>query len=215
MVLRNTAESSTRMVVVYAWAVAGIAYLVACFIGRSLWPYGAAAKLYSSPPSPEAIIVILLLVPGFLYTRLALPDRHTVAGHLRAIPRLVAYLCISSMVALSAALASGVTGWVVRLAFLLGMLVPGLSPLLLVQSPRQPSTAQILARLGGPPWATREQAGNLGPVVPDAMFSSLEARAEDEEVTHSSPVTTREDDSSSANPQRNTPQRADIPAGAR
>ena len=157
-------------------------------------------------PSPEAIIVILLLVPGFLYTRLALPERHTVAGHLRAIPRLVAYLCIMSMVALSAALASGVGGRVVQAAFLLGTVVPFLSPLLLAQLSGQPNTAKTLARLDAPRWATHEQAGSLGPVVPDAMFSSPEARAEDDEFTASYLAATKEKNDTSARVSPDTPQ---------
>src|SRR5215467_1978653 len=174
MLLRNTAETSKRMVVAYAIVVAGIAYLVACLVAKSWWPYGPSTDdAYSSLMHREAIIALLLLVPGFYYTRLALPVRHSVAGHLRAVPRLVAYLCIASTVGLAAAVAASSVGWITRLAFAMAAAVPVASMLLLVvPAPSQADMPQTLARMDAPQWVTYEEAASTRRLASDAMFSS-------------------------------------------
>lgn len=174
MLLQNTAESSTRMVVIYALIVAGIAYMLACLISRSPWPYSPASdKRYAEINNVEAITAILLLVPGFWYTRLSLPERHSVAGHLRAVPRLVAYLCIASMVTLAAAVAAGAPTWLTRAAFLIGAGAPLASTFLLVRiGSQQTGLAKTLARLNAPLWATYEDARTVHSLSPDVSFSS-------------------------------------------
>lgn len=174
MVLRNSAETSTHTVVVYALAMTSIVYLMACFVTRSIWPYGTSKNhVYSLLPNREAIIAILLLVLGFLYSRLYLPERRSVAGHLRTVPRLVAYFCIVSTVTLAANIAAGTGGWVTQMTFIFGAAVPMASTLLLVLLGSQPTgPAQTLARLDAPLWLTHEQAGNVRRVTADVMFSS-------------------------------------------
>lgn len=176
MVLRNRAETNTRTVLVYAFAVASIAYLLACFITRGLWPFAPSyTQKYAHIPSREAMIVILLLVPGFLYTRLDLPEHNSVASHLRTVPRLVAYLCIVSTAVLAASVAVSTEGSVIEIAFAIGILVPIISiSLLPLPGYRQRSTPPlVLARLGAPKWATCEGAGDKHPIVPDVTYTSL------------------------------------------
>jgi hypothetical protein len=175
MVLRNRAETSTRTVLVYALAVAGIAYLLACFITKSIWPFTLSYNhKYTHIPSPEAMIVILLLVPGFLYTRLELPEHNSVASHLRTVPRLVAYLCIVSTAALAASVAASSAGSVIQVGFITGTAVPIISILLLAMlGYQQRSTPLTLARLGAPKWATNDDIGNVRPIVPDVTYTSL------------------------------------------
>jgi hypothetical protein len=174
MVLRNTAETNTRTVVAYALVMAGLVYLIACFVTRSIWPYGPSKNdMYSSIPNREATIAVILLVVGFLYTRLSLPERRSVAGHLRTVPRLVAYLFVASTVALAAAIAAGTVGSITQLMFIAGTGVPIASTLLLVLiGPRQTGQAEVLASLDAPLWLTYEQAGSVRRVTPDVMFSS-------------------------------------------
>jgi hypothetical protein len=175
MVLRNRAETSTRTVLVYALAVAGIAYLLACFIAKSPWPFAPSYnQKYAHIPNPEAMIVILLLVPGFLYTRLELPQHNSVASHLRTVPRLVAYLCIVSTAALAASAAASTVGSVIQIAFIIGIVVPIISTFLLaLLGYQQRTTPVMLARLGAPRWATIEDAGNVRPIAPDVTYTSL------------------------------------------
>jgi len=175
MVLRNRAETNARTVLVYALAVAGISYLLACLITKSLWPFALSYdRYYAHIPSVEAVIVILLLVPGFLYTRLELPQHNSVASHLRTVPRLVAYLCILSTAALAASVAASTVGSVVQVAFIVGTTVPIASSFLLAAVGYQPSSASVtLARLGAPRWVTSEEAGNVRAIAPDVTYKSL------------------------------------------
>ena len=175
MVLKNRAETSARTVLVYALSVASIAYLLACFLTDSVWPfYLSGADKYANVANAEAVITILLLVPGFLYTRLELPEHNTVASHLRVVPRLVAYLCITLTAVLAASVAAGAAGRITWLAFIIGTSLPIISTLLLTRLRyHQRSTAQTLARLGAPPWATVEAAGHVRPMVADVTYTSL------------------------------------------
>jgi hypothetical protein len=175
MVLRNRAETNARTVFVYALAVAGIAYLLACLTTESLWPFSPTYnQRYAHIPSPEAVIVILLLVPGFLYTRLELPEHNSVASHLRTVPRLVAYLCIVSTAVLAASVAASMVGSVIQIGFIIGTTVPIISTFLLaLLGYQQSSVPIILARLGAPRWATCESAGNVRPIAPDVTYRSL------------------------------------------
>jgi hypothetical protein len=175
MVLRNRAETSGRTVFVYALAVAGITYLLACFITKNLWPFAPAHNhKYAHISSPEAMIVILLLVPGFLYTRLDLPQHNSVASHLRTVPRLVAYLCILSTAVLAASVAASTVGSVIQIGFVIGTSVPILSTFLLTLLGYQQRTPSVLlARLGAPRWATSEDAGDARPIAPDVTYRSL------------------------------------------
>ena len=175
MVLKNRAETSVRTVLVYAVAVASIAYLLACFITRSFLPFALSYnQKYAHVPNPEAVITILLLVPGFLYTRLELPEHNTVASHLRTVPRLVTYICIVSTAVLAASVAASTVGSVTQLVFILGTAVPIVSILLLTRlGYRQKTTPLTLARLGAPPWATQEDVGHVRPILPDVTYTSL------------------------------------------
>lgn len=179
LVLRNAAESTARAVVAYALAVATIAYSIAALIARDPWPYGTAAdQRLTRLGDQEAIIAVLLLVPGFMYTRLSLPARGSIAGHLRWLPRLVMYVCIVSMAALSAAVAAASPAWVMRLAFAMASALPLGALLLILIRPTPESFARKLARLGAPPWITADECGQVKPVAPDAAFTSSGAGRE-------------------------------------
>lgn len=172
MLLRNTGESSTRAVTIYALMVATVAYLIACFLARSAWPY-QSANAFSQITNPGPVITILLLVPGFWYTRLSLPARYSVAGHLRTFSRLVAYICVSSAVALAIAVGAEAAGWLTRLVFILASAVPLASIFILADLGRKPTpVAQTLARLAAPRWVSCEEAERTRSLIPDAEFRS-------------------------------------------
>jgi hypothetical protein len=175
MVLKNRAETSARIVLTYAIAVAGIAYLLACFVTKHLWPFATAYNVtYEHVPNAEAVITILLLVPGFLYTRLELPEHNSVASHLQTVPRLVAYLCIVSTAALAASIAAAAIGAVTQIIFITGVAVPILSTFLLaLLGYQQRSTAVILGRLRAPRWATAEEISHVRSITPDVTYTSL------------------------------------------
>ncbi|MBB4908249.1 hypothetical protein [Actinophytocola algeriensis] len=71
--------------------------------------------------SADAIVTMLLLVPGLLLSRLEIPSNKTVLGQLRLFPRYVAYSSVIIAGALALLVASGRSGSL-RVPFLLGML---------------------------------------------------------------------------------------------
>ncbi|MGB3438718.1 MAG: hypothetical protein WBA97_08185 [Actinophytocola sp.] len=71
--------------------------------------------------SADAIVTMLLLVPGLLLSRLEIPSNKTVLGQLRLFPRYVAYTSVIIAGALALLVASGRYGSL-RVPFLLGML---------------------------------------------------------------------------------------------
>src|SRR5699024_194236 len=97
-------------------------------------------------------IAVLFLIPGFLYTRLGLPPRNSVAGYLKGTSRIVAQVSILSMATLSASIAANSGGAFVRVTYICATILPILATLLLVgRMPRQ--RMAVLRRLGAPTWA--------------------------------------------------------------
>ena len=172
VILRDATGAGRREALFYALALVSITYLVACFLTHSFWPYsGHQQAAFQNIHSTEGVIAVLLLVPGFLYTRLTLPDPHSVSGHLRAVPRLVAMICISSIVAVAASVAATNDGRIIRWAFILGTALPLASTLFLFR--RRPlDLKRALGRMGAPWWAGEERAKRPKAVKPDVRFQS-------------------------------------------
>jgi hypothetical protein len=80
-------ESITRMVAGIALVVIGIGTLL---MGGAHWLYSGEVALGSVPRQPDAIVAVLLLVPGLLLAKLDLPSTNTVLGQLRRFPRSLA-----------------------------------------------------------------------------------------------------------------------------
>lgn len=171
-ILREATGAGPRDALLYAGVLAGTVYLMACFLSRSIWPYGGALLAPAhSIRDTEAVIAVLLVVPGFLYTRLTLPDPHSISGHLSAVPRIVVRFCIASMVVVAAAIAAASDARVIRIAFIFGTLLPLLSTVLLFR--RQPyDLKDALGRMGAPKWASGYKPRRLRTVAPDVRFSS-------------------------------------------
>lgn len=170
MLLQDTSTAGPDSVRLYALIVAAAGYLVAAFLADRPWPFGPdASAALSTVPQADAVIAVLLLVPGFLYTRLALPERDSVAGHLRALPRLVANSCIGVVAVVAAAVAAGLPGWLVQVAFAAMILVPLLGAAALLHRRRALGDAAELVRLGAPRWLSPAQVGR---VEVDARFFS-------------------------------------------
>lgn len=172
--LRDTTAAGPRAVRLYGLAVAAMGFVAACLLSGRPWPFGAAAAAALEHISDaDAVISVLLLVPGFHYTRLSLPNRHSVAGQLRGLSRLVANLCIAAVALAAAAIAAGTSGGIVATALGAMIVVPLLgSAALLVRRPTAtPSGATgELVRLGAPRWLDRA-APDV--VTMDARFSSI------------------------------------------
>jgi hypothetical protein len=181
LTLRDTTAAGPRSVFWYALSVMAIAHSVMWFLTGRPWPYTlAAGGMLHDIKDRDAIIAVLLLVPGFLYTRLALPDRQSITGYLRAAPRMAAQSCIIVMALMAAAIATGVPGEVlVVVSFItfavsitsgITIVIPDLRAWLARRLDRQRSTDEQLRSMRAPEWVSP----GLTPrkrVAPDVVFS--------------------------------------------
>jgi hypothetical protein len=169
--LRDATAAGPSAVRLYGFAVAVMGYLTACFLTGSAWPFDAAGVArMGAVDDPDALIAVLLLVPGFLYTRLALPDRTSVAGRLQALSRLVANLCVAVVAVAAAAIAAAMSGALIAATLAAMIVVPLLGALVLfVRRPARSDRAELV-RLGAPRWLDRTAPA---PVTTDARFSSI------------------------------------------
>lgn len=169
--LRDTSAAGPRAVRTYALAVAASGYVLAAFLADSFWPFGPEATgTLSRVADADAVVAVLLLVPGFLYTRLPLAQRHTVAGHLRALPRIVAGGCIGIVAVVALAIAAALPGLLVQVGFGAMIVVPLLGAALLEYRRRQLPATGELVRMGAPRWV---HAGAVERVPADTVFTSV------------------------------------------
>jgi hypothetical protein len=165
--LRDATGARPASIFAYAIAVTLTIYATACFLAHSLWPYGHAIP---APSNAEAVVAVLLLVPGFLYTRLDLPARHTILGHLRLMSRQLAHVCIGAAILLAAAVAAGLGGWWLWLLFVFATVVPAAATVPLILPPfRRGEPVPGLADAPRWLWPARRRSG--APPV-DAVFRS-------------------------------------------
>jgi hypothetical protein len=95
IVIGDAPIDSSRRIAVFAASVLVMTYLLGVFIYDELRPWAWSGDI-NRIREPEAVIGILLLVPGFMYSRLDLPSMNLIVARLRLFPRLVAYLSIAS-----------------------------------------------------------------------------------------------------------------------
>jgi len=171
MILRDTTAAGPRRVCQYAVLVAVVGFLFAAFLAGDPWPFGADSRVrLGAIKDADAVIGVLLLVPGFLYTRLGLADRHSISGRLRALPRAVANVCIAVIAVVAATVASGLSGGWVQFAFATMVVLPLAAATLLLYRRRPASHTAELVRLGAPRWL---DGSTVGRVRADARFFSV------------------------------------------
>jgi hypothetical protein len=178
LVLSDATASGSRSVGWYALSVAAIAYFVLWFLSGHPWPYqSAAAERLSGIEDLDAIIAVLLLVPGFLYTKLTLPDRQSITGYLRAAPRVTAQACIAVMALMATALATGVEGgWLVAVSgftvsLSLALALTIVYPALTARRHKERSTEEQLYRMRAPDWVNPGRRSRANAMSPDVIFS--------------------------------------------
>lgn len=170
-ILREATRAGPRDALLYSVTLAVTAYLMASFLSRTVWPYWNIIRIPDHAiRNAEAVVAVLLVVPGFLYTRLTIPDPHSISGHLRAVPRIVVRAGISSMLVASAAIAANSDVTLLRYGFSLAIGFPVLSTALLFR--REPyRLTKALGRMGAPRWAGHRRRTQM-PEAPDVQFSS-------------------------------------------
>jgi len=168
MQMRDTTSAGPRSVRTYALAVAAAGYVLAAFLADSVWPFGpSSTAALTRIADADAVVSVLLLVPGFLYTRLPLASRNTVAGHLRALPRVVAGGCIGIVAVVALAIAAGLPGVLIQIAFVAMIVLPlAGAGLLLYRRRPLPETGELV-RIGAPRWL---HPGAVERATADARF---------------------------------------------
>jgi hypothetical protein len=122
--ITDTADGGPRYVGVFVGAVAVMNVLIACLLFGRLRPFGIGpGPSWSDGEShdevaqnADALVAVLLLVPGFLYTRLRLPVPGTIAGRLRTFTRVLSYAVILSSAAIAVLVAAGAAPRTIELA---------------------------------------------------------------------------------------------------
>jgi hypothetical protein len=72
------------------------------------WLWMAPDRVDTEPiGQADAMVAVLLLVPGLLLTRLDLPDTNSVLGRIRLLPRLIAYGAVGALALMAAVVATG------------------------------------------------------------------------------------------------------------
>lgn len=131
MFIRDNSGSSATSIIKFVLSVAGISYLIGCLRFGSPFPFFGSGGM-RGPTEADAIIAVLLLAPGFLYTRLDLPERQSIAGQLRKLPRLLAQVSIGTAAVLAATFAATENASLIRTALALAVAVPIMSVFLML-----------------------------------------------------------------------------------
>lgn len=151
-ILRDGSESRPRRVWTYAFVMAVLSWLVASLMARGVWPLYLVKQ---GPAQADAVVAILLLVPGFLYSRLDLGRRGSIIAELRKSASLVGVMCIGSATTFAAVIACSSDAILINLATSLSILVPFSSGWLLVQRSRDLDGSSGLAEVDPAPWLAR------------------------------------------------------------
>ncbi len=113
-------ESITRMVAGLALVVIGIGTLLT---GGAQWLYSGKVVAHSTPRQADAVVAVLLLVPGLLLARLDLPSTNTVLGQLRRFPRSLAFASVAVTTGLAIAVGTVETDWAITRLFQLSLAI--------------------------------------------------------------------------------------------
>jgi hypothetical protein len=157
--IRDASGSRPGSVITYVASVVGISYVIGAMLFASPFPFLGAGGI-SPRANVDATIAVLLLVPGFLYTRLDLPNRHSILGQLRTLPRFVAYVSITSVALFASAIAVGAGATVVRLALAFAVVVPTAVLVSMGVMSRMAGSDLVVAAPTRPRWARSRPRGS-------------------------------------------------------
>ncbi|HVV12163.1 hypothetical protein [Amycolatopsis sp.] len=177
LVLKDSTKSGPLNVMIYALAVAMVSFVLGWLLAHSPWPYGReATEALSHIGDGQSVITMLLLVPGFLYTRLSLPPRRTVVGYLGTLPRALGQLSIAAAAAFAATIATQSTGRIVQISLTVAVGLPVLTALLLLGQRSWHESAVPLSRIGVPRWVGAGERKQRRPRDANVRFDSSGGR---------------------------------------
>jgi hypothetical protein len=165
-------ESITRMVVGLALVVTGIGTLL---MGGVHWLYSGEVVARSVPRQADAVVAVLLLVPGLLLARLDLPSTNTVLGQLRRFPRSLAVASVAVTTGLAISVGTVETDWAITRLFQVSLATLGAILLCCVcefytrrarRRNRVPRSTQV------PRWLRQASRRPHRTLQPDALFDA-------------------------------------------
>jgi hypothetical protein len=167
------ADSGPRYVGLFVGAVALLNLLIAVALFGRLSPFGPE---WDSEPlsrdgmsqNADALVGVLLLVPGFLYTRLRLPAPGTIAGRLRTFTRVLAYVVIMCSALIGVLVAAGDSPHTLENAMWSSIAIDLFCFALLLRFDRRKGSP-----VPAPTWAHRHAQLQRGPRPVDARFSGV------------------------------------------
>ncbi|GIF69553.1 hypothetical protein Ais01nite_75880 [Asanoa ishikariensis] len=165
-------EGITRMVVGLALVVLGIGTLLT---GGPQWLYSGRIVPDSVPAQADAVVAVLLLVPGLLIARLDLPSTHSVLGQLRQFQRTIAFLSVAVTTGLAIAAGTVHTDHAITRALQAGVAVLGFILVcclleFLARRARRRNPVPWSDRL--PHWLTATAPRPRRAYAPDAVFDA-------------------------------------------
>jgi hypothetical protein len=165
-------ESITSMAVALALVVTGLGTLL---MGGPHWLYSTEVTAQSVPRQADAVVAVLLLVPGLLLARLDLPSTNTVLGQLRRFPRLLALASVAVTTGLAIAVGTVQTDWAITRLFQLSLAILGVILLCCVCEfyagrARRRSPVPRSARV--PRWLREAARRPRRTLQPDALFDA-------------------------------------------
>jgi hypothetical protein len=115
--MRESAPALRGRVVVAVGTLAVLVYLIGAFRFHHGWWLGWGQVNYDSTAQADALIAVLLLVPGLLMARLDVARASSLVAVVRALPRFIAYVSVGCTAALAATVAGGAEGGAVYWSF--------------------------------------------------------------------------------------------------
>jgi hypothetical protein len=173
LVLKDSTKSGPLNVTFYALAVATVSFVLGWLLVGSPWPYGrAATEALGHIGDGQSVITMLLLLPGFLYSRLSLPPRRTVLGYLGTLPQALVQLSIAAVAGFATAVATQSRGEVVQATLTVAVGLPVIAALVLFGQASWHESAIPLSRIGVPRWAGAGGRDRRKPLEADVRFDS-------------------------------------------
>ncbi|MEV5963266.1 hypothetical protein AB0L70_15965 [Kribbella sp. NPDC051952] len=120
--ISDATRTGLSIVMLYVAAVLVISYVVASLLARSPLPF-VPSPSFNLDGRNDALVAVLLLVPGFLYSRLDLPPRNSVAARVRRSVRWAAHATMAVTVAQAVVVAAASSAAVITLSFGVGQVL--------------------------------------------------------------------------------------------
>lgn len=120
--ISDATRTGLRVVSLYVAAVLVISYVAASLLAGSALPFVPSSS-FDLGERNDAVVAVLLLVPGFLYSRLDLPPRNSVAARVRRSVRWAAHTTMAVTVAQAVVVAATSSDAVLTLSFGMGQVL--------------------------------------------------------------------------------------------